>query len=170
MQDPTARITAILTQYARDLGFPVASWTRFSELGIDRLDLPMIVLDIEDAFAIQIRYDEEMDGFTSVGDLIACVQGAPADQAHALPLRPTLQAPLDVEGGVRFGVSSPSCAGVPPSRMSGCRSLLHPMTYRGERSRMDSDRTHPFTHTICRSVCSTSTRSVCAAITASMSL
>jgi acyl carrier protein len=74
MQDPTARITAILTQYARDLGFPVASWTRFSELGIDRLDLPLIVLDIEDAFAIQIRYDEEMDGFTSVGDLIACVR------------------------------------------------------------------------------------------------
>ena len=74
MQDPTARITAILTQYTRDLGFPVASWTRFSDLGIDRLDLPMIVLDIEDAFAIQIRYDEEMDGFTSVGDLIACVR------------------------------------------------------------------------------------------------
>ena len=74
MQDPTARITAILSQYTRDLGFPVASWTRFSELGIDRLDLPLIVLDIEDAFAIQIRYDEEMDGFTSVGDLIACVR------------------------------------------------------------------------------------------------
>ena len=71
------------TQYTRDLGFPIASWTRFSDLGIDRLDLPLIVLDIEDAFAIQIRYDEEMDGFTSVGDLVACVQGAPADQGHA---------------------------------------------------------------------------------------
>ena len=83
MQDPTAKITAILTQYTRDLGFPVASWTRFSDLGIDRLDLPLIVLDIEDAFAIQIRYDEEMDGFTSVGDLIACVQGAPARPSAA---------------------------------------------------------------------------------------
>lgn len=74
MQDPIARITAILSQYSRDLGFPMASWTRFSELGIDRLDLPLIVLDIEDAFAIQIRYNEEMDGFASVGDLIACVR------------------------------------------------------------------------------------------------
>jgi acyl carrier protein len=74
MQDPTARITAILSQYSRDLGFPIASWTRFGELGIDRLDLPLIVLDIEDAFAIQVRYDEELDGFASVGDLIACVR------------------------------------------------------------------------------------------------
>lgn len=74
MQDPTSRITTILTQYTRDLGYPIASWTRFSDLGIDRLDLPMIVLDIEDSFAIQIRYDEEMDGFTSVGDLVACVR------------------------------------------------------------------------------------------------
>ena len=74
MQDPTSRITTILGQYTRDLGYPIASWTRFSDLGIDRLDLPMIVLDIEDSFAIQIRYDEEMDGFTSVGDLIACVK------------------------------------------------------------------------------------------------
>jgi acyl carrier protein len=74
MQDPTARIIAILKQYTRDLGFPVASWTRFAELGIDRLDLPLIVLDIEDAFAIQIGYDQQMDGFASVGDLIACVR------------------------------------------------------------------------------------------------
>ena len=74
MQDPTSRITTILTQYTRDLGYPIASWTRFSDLGIDRLDLPMIVLDIEDSFAIQIRYDEEMDGFASVGDLISCVK------------------------------------------------------------------------------------------------
>ena len=74
MQDPTARITSILSQYSRDLGFPIASWTRFSELGIDRLDLPMIVLDIEDAFGIQIRYSEEMDGFASVGDLVTCVR------------------------------------------------------------------------------------------------
>jgi acyl carrier protein len=74
MQDPTSRITTILGQYTRDLGYPIASWTRFSDLGIDRLDLPMIVLDIEDSFAIQIRYDEEMDGFASVGDLVACVK------------------------------------------------------------------------------------------------
>jgi acyl carrier protein len=74
MQDPNARIIAILKQYTRDLGFPVASWTRFSELGIDRLDLPLIVLDIEDAFAIQIGYDQQMDGFASVGDLIVCVR------------------------------------------------------------------------------------------------
>lgn len=74
MQDPTARIVAILTQYMRDLGEPIAVWTRFADLGIDRLDLPMILLDIEDAFVIQIRYAEEMDGFASVGDLIACVR------------------------------------------------------------------------------------------------
>jgi acyl carrier protein len=73
MQDPTARIATILAQYTHDLGHPIASWTRFSDLGIGCLDLPMIVLDIEDAFGIQIRYAEEMDGFTSVGDLVVCV-------------------------------------------------------------------------------------------------
>jgi acyl carrier protein len=61
-------------QYMRDLGEPIAAWTRFSDLGIDRVDLPMIVLDIEDVFAIQIRYDEELDGFASVGDLVTCVR------------------------------------------------------------------------------------------------
>src|SRR5262245_27267850 len=74
MQDPTARIATILAQYTHDLGHPIANWTRFSDLGIGSLDLPMIVLDIEDAFGIQIRYAEEMDGFTSVGDLVACVK------------------------------------------------------------------------------------------------
>jgi len=89
MQDPTSRITTILTQYTRDLGYPIASWTRFSDLGIDRLDLPMIVLDIEDSFAIQIRYDEEMDGFASVGDLIACVMA----HLETKSVRPRVSAP-----------------------------------------------------------------------------
>ena len=94
MQDPTSRITTILTQYTRDLGYPIASWTRFSDLGIDRLDLPMIVLDIEDSFAIQIRYDEEMDGFASVGDLVACVKAASGEQGpRARPSAPRSKRP-----------------------------------------------------------------------------
>jgi acyl carrier protein len=73
MSDRTQRTIAILEQYMRDPGDPVATCTTLSDLEIDLLDLPMIILDVEDAFDIQIRYDEEIEGFTTVGDLVACV-------------------------------------------------------------------------------------------------
>ena len=73
MPEPTPRLIAILELYMRDAGNPVSNCTSLSDLEIDLLDLPMIVLDIEDAFDVQIRYDEEIEGFTTVGDLVACV-------------------------------------------------------------------------------------------------
>jgi acyl carrier protein len=71
--DPTPRIIAILEQYMRDPSSPVAPCSRLSDLEIDVLDLTLIVLDIEDAFDIQIRYDEEIEGFATVGALVGCV-------------------------------------------------------------------------------------------------
>lgn len=95
MQDPTARVISILMQYMRDLGEPVATWTRFGDLGIDRMDLPMIVLDLEDVFAIQIRYGEELDGLACVGDLVACVSAHLEAQASRprTPLAPRSKRP-----------------------------------------------------------------------------
>jgi acyl carrier protein len=71
--DLTARIVGLLKQYMFDPMAPVASCTILSDLKIDLLDLPMIILDVEDAFNIHICYDEEVEKFTTVGDLVACV-------------------------------------------------------------------------------------------------
>ena len=93
MQDPTMRVTAILSQYMRDLGHPISAWTRLADLGIDRLDVPLIVLDIEDALGIQIRYAEEMDGFATVGDLVDCVRAHLASKGARRPSAPRAKKP-----------------------------------------------------------------------------
>jgi hypothetical protein len=86
-------VTAILGQYMRDLGHPIAGWTRLADLGIDRLDVPLIVLDIEDALGIQIRYAEEMDGFATVGDLVDCVRSHLASKGTRRPTAPRSKRP-----------------------------------------------------------------------------
>jgi acyl carrier protein len=73
MQHMTTRVIAVLSKYMRDPTAPVENATTLSELEIDRLDLSMIFLDIEDAFDIQISLDEEIEHFTSVGALVACL-------------------------------------------------------------------------------------------------
>src|SRR5258708_4390740 len=89
MNDPTPRIIAILEQYMRDPGDPVSMWTLLSDLEIDRLDLPLIILDIEDAFAIQIPFNQEIEGFSTVGALVACVRS----RLDAKSARPRVTAP-----------------------------------------------------------------------------
>lgn len=69
MQDLTPHIIAILPKYMRDPSVCVERSTALSGLEIDELDLPMLVLDIEDAFNIEIQYDDEIDGITTVQSL-----------------------------------------------------------------------------------------------------
>ena len=90
MSDPTQKIIAILEQYGRNSRDPIASSTALGGLEIDVLDLPMIVLDVEDAFDIHIRYGEEVEGFATVGDLVTCVAShleAKASRPHPSTVR-----------------------------------------------------------------------------------
>ena len=54
MHDLTTGSIAILRKYMRDPAASVGSTTTLDELGIDDLDLPMICLDLEDAYGMQI--------------------------------------------------------------------------------------------------------------------
>lgn len=74
MDKLTETIAAILQKYMRDPNAAIERATTLSELEIDALDLPMIFLDVEDVAAVQITFDDELDGFTTVGDLVACVE------------------------------------------------------------------------------------------------
>lgn len=82
MPDLTHTMIIILRKYMRDQNAPVETSTTLIELDIDRLDLPMILLDAEDVFDVTIRGDGEMDDPITVAGLIACV--AARIQAKAL--------------------------------------------------------------------------------------
>ena len=71
--DTTTKVTGILSKYMRDPVAAIESATTLDELEIDRLDLHMIFLDIEDTFDVHIGYEDEIEFFTSVGTLVACV-------------------------------------------------------------------------------------------------
>lgn len=73
MQPMTIRLSAVLSKYMRDPAAPIDTTTTLRELEIDRLDLPMIFLDIEDAFDIHIGIDDDIGHVTSVGALVECV-------------------------------------------------------------------------------------------------
>ena len=47
--------------------------TTLDELGIDLLDLPMIRLDVEDVYDVQIGHGDELKQLATVDDLIARV-------------------------------------------------------------------------------------------------
>ena len=91
MHELTPRIIAILARYTRVPAAVISSAMTFRELEIDRLDLPMIVLDIEDACNVHIRYDDEIEAIASVGDLVACT--ATRISAHASQLQQRAAAP-----------------------------------------------------------------------------
>ncbi len=73
MHELTPRTIAILRRYAHDAAASIADATTLAALEIDRLDLPMIVLDIEDAFNIHVQYDDDIGDCATVGDLVALV-------------------------------------------------------------------------------------------------
>jgi acyl carrier protein len=72
MVDPTQAIIKILFQHTSAPSAPIVGSTELCNLGIDLLDLPMLILDLEDAFQICIRYDEYTQVKT-VRELAACV-------------------------------------------------------------------------------------------------
>lgn len=72
MIDPTQNIVKILRQHARGFQKPIVGSTRLSDLEIDLLDLPLLILDLEDAFHVCIRH-EEYERIGTVRELAACV-------------------------------------------------------------------------------------------------
>jgi acyl carrier protein len=82
----TPRIVTTLRKYMRDPGASVVGTATLSDMGIDRLDLPMIFLDIEDALGVHIDYHDDGEGLATVRELIATV--VTSLQARALQPRP----------------------------------------------------------------------------------
>jgi acyl carrier protein len=91
MPDVTTKITAILQRYMRDDEAPADSLTTLSALEIDQMDLPMIALDIEDAFGVQIQYDDEIGDAATVETLVQCVEARLMDKALQPAPRPRVK-------------------------------------------------------------------------------
>ena len=86
VQELTPRIIAILRKYMGNPTARVGSRTTLSELEIDRLDLAMFFLDLEDAFDVQIDYQDEIEDLATIRCLVSCMASgvaAKALQAHA---------------------------------------------------------------------------------------
>jgi acyl carrier protein len=97
MQDLTPHIIAILPKYMRDPSACVERTTALSDLEIDDLDLPMLVLDIEDIFSIEIQYDDEIEGITTVQSLADFLA------ARVAPARPRSSVPRSTRGWLSTG-------------------------------------------------------------------
>jgi hypothetical protein len=65
MQDFTSGLIAVLRKYTGDTTAPVGALTPLSELGIDDLDVPMICLDIEDLYGVQISGGDTLVDLTA---------------------------------------------------------------------------------------------------------
>lgn len=81
MPDLTARLIAILRKYMRDPKTSVGSATTLDELEIDHLDLPMICLDVEEAYDVTIGHGDDLDGLATVGDVAARLAERLAERA-----------------------------------------------------------------------------------------
>ena len=73
MQQLSPRLVSILQKYMRDPAAHVAGAATLTGLEIDHLDLPLILLDVEDAFDVQIPFDDETDAFATVDALTASI-------------------------------------------------------------------------------------------------
>jgi acyl carrier protein len=87
MQDLTAKLVVILQHYTRDPDVLVGSETTMSALEIDVLDVPMIFLDVEDAFDLTIPHDDDIDDVATVACLAAWVRARQESQAALAQLR-----------------------------------------------------------------------------------
>lgn len=90
MQDPAPGIISVLLKYMNAPAARVETSTQLSDLDIDRLDLPMIVLDIEDAFDVHIRHDTEIEDCVTVRDLVVCVAACLDAKAQELHRRASI--------------------------------------------------------------------------------
>ncbi|MGD9802585.1 MAG: hypothetical protein AB7E80_11380 [Hyphomicrobiaceae bacterium] len=85
MQDLAETLITLLTPYAARSLAGSTGTTTLASLGIGELDLPMILLDIEDAFNIPIPLGVETQDLATFGSLIAVARLGLA--AKALPRR-----------------------------------------------------------------------------------
>ena len=85
MPDLTMQLHAILRNFAHS-DAPLRRSTTLQEAGIDRLDLPMIALDIEDAF--DVHFGPVDDGLLTVGDLLDRLHDCLAAKALPRVLQP----------------------------------------------------------------------------------
>lgn len=84
------KITAILARHASHACPRLEATTPLGNLGIDLLDLPIVILDIEDAFHVCIPY-EDYQTVDTVGALVACTEARL--QASAQAVREIASAP-----------------------------------------------------------------------------
>jgi len=86
MPDLTPRLLAILRKYMRDPNAAVAGSLTLTALQIDLLDLPLIYLDLEDAFDIDVGKGDGFEQPATVDDLLAHVDARL--KARAVPRLP----------------------------------------------------------------------------------
>lgn len=83
METLPSALIAILAKYTTVEALGISGSTKFSELGLDDLDLPMVFLDVEDAFDVQIEFDDGIEDVTTVASLTAFVATRIAAKASA---------------------------------------------------------------------------------------
>ena len=76
MLDMKAILYTILARYAARSFTPMFRTTRLADIGIDDLDVPMILLDIEDALGIAMEMPSTTCDVTTIGDLYAILRAA----------------------------------------------------------------------------------------------
>lgn len=84
MQDITTRLVPILRRYMPDPGVSVDARTVLHDIGIDALDLPVIGLDIEDAYGARVAMEDDLE---TLGDLAARVAASLAARSAPRPRR-----------------------------------------------------------------------------------
>lgn len=82
MDEVATKIIEILKKHMKEPR-EVTPATELKDLGIESLDLAMIVFDIEDNFGIEIPYNanEEVDAFATVGKVVEKVKEIIASKA-----------------------------------------------------------------------------------------
>ena len=98
MHDLTPRVIGILGKYMRDPTAPVENSTTLRELEIDSLDLPMIFLDVEDVFDVQVGYGDEIEEFPTVDSLVRARRVPPGGTSSSANGGPPPEAIMDVYG------------------------------------------------------------------------
>lgn len=82
MDDLAAKTLTLLKPYLKRQAATIALDARLIDLGIDRLDLPILALDIEDAFDIDVSSDE-MQRLVTIGAVIDRIRLALAARRQA---------------------------------------------------------------------------------------
>jgi hypothetical protein len=86
MSDLMPRVFAILRKYMRDPSAAVAGAMTLADLELDPLDIPLIYLDVEDAFDIDVGQGDDQPA--TVDQLVARVAARLAARAMPRPRLP----------------------------------------------------------------------------------